>query len=280
MSPEKTDCSREADPGYVAQSGRSSLHLIALAGLEWKEPSAAAIANYSKQCNAWLKAVRVHFGRLHRVLPQARRQVSVSWSLENVGIVPAEGIIIDIEASGGIALLDPASPLKMISPDLPEPPDPPVWETSRSALGMLSHFDAAFRTDPSQYGLRLDLMAIMRHSGNQVSVRDPCTFYRRGGPAKALSRRWAFECREFRHGREPEPFETIAITVGSSDSGVLRFRASARNLPIPAETLLPVHIVSSAGQAEDEARALVDIVKRAEALRRKHRAAYGFDLFT
>lgn len=100
-------------------------------------------------------------------------------------------------------------------------------------------------------------------------------FYRRGRPVRTLSRRWSFECSEFRHGGDPKTFEATALTVGSSDDGALRFRASARNMPVPIEAILPVRFVSSTGRTEDEARGLVDMARRAETMRRSYRAPFG-----
>jgi hypothetical protein len=274
ICPERTDFSRKSEPENPAMPGMRNLNLAYLSGMEWKEPSASAIADYGRRYAAWLGAVRVHLGRLHRSLPQTRPRLDVRWVLGNAGTVPAEGVIVDIEAMGGVALADSRSPPKEASPYLPEPPIPPAWEMSPTALHEMIGLQAAFRAAQPNLRLPLDVVGFRNH-GRSEPVRDPYAFYRRGRPVRTLSRRWSFECSELRHGGDPKTFEATALTVGSSDGGVLRFRVSARNMPVPIEAVLPVRFVSSTGRTEDEARALVDMASRTETMRRKYRVPFG-----
>lgn len=261
---------RTGDPGATFYNLQRSIDQ-SLGSLEWEAPTDKEISEYQEAYAAWLDDVRSHLENVHTELPGADAPASFSWSLVNTGTVPAEGLIIEIEAVGGVVLVTPSEELEerpRTNPnpkELPTAPVAPRWKrvpkrgswrhSMRSMMAGLEGLSSRPQValDPNSVLSRIML-------SSQPSKRDPLCFYWRGKPNQETSGCWTFECSEFRHRTEPETFEVSVLAPWSAsiERGAVRFRASARNLPDPLEDVVEVRVETKEGDTETAARALVE----------------------
>lgn len=266
--PAKTDFSLEADPGHAASKRMHAFGSIGGMGgfSEWRPPPQEAIADYHTKHTAWGGAVKGHLRGLHSFLPGTRETTRITWSLANTGTVPAEDLIVEIEALGGLRLIEASalSTLKERSAALPVVPLPPGWKAVPRAIGGIASLQSMLETMSGDYNSRAVGSFRIPHPPmppirGLPEPRDSQSFYWRDKPSRVLPKRWAFECAEFRHGRTPEAFEVVVFAPLNmpGGSGAVRFRASARNLPTALEETTRVQIETSVGDTEVEARLLV-----------------------
>ena len=266
--PEKTDFSLEADPGYAASRRRypSSLDVGASAGMEWHPPAPATTEAYHAKYAAWQEAVRGHLKGLHSLLPGTQGTTQFTWFLANTGTIPAEGLIVGIEALGELYLAEAsaAPSLKERSTTFPVAPTPSCWKPVQKQLGKSGSLRSMLETmvkghdDSSRDRLQAALPQLP-YIPRSPEPRDPQSFYYKNKSVRVLSRLWEFECAEFRHGREPEVFKAVVLAPSkmAGEAGAVRFRASARNIPTALDETTRIRIETKPGNTEEEARLLV-----------------------
>lgn len=266
--PAKTDFSLEADLGYAASKRTYAFGSMigAFVDVDWQPPAPDAIAEYRARHAAWGNAVRDRLRGLHSLLPGTRGMIRMLWSLANTGTVPAEGLIVEIEALGGLCLVEVSAlpSLKERSTAFPATPPPPEWKPVSRVIDRMGSLQSMLKVMSEGYDSRgLASFEIptprVPHMRGSPDDRDSQSFYWRDKPSKMLSRRWEYECAEFRHGRAAEVFEAVLLAPMNmaGGSGAVRFRASARNLPTALEETTRVGIEAKVGDTEAEARLLV-----------------------
>ncbi len=206
----------------------------------WTPPSEAAITRYREEAYPrWLDGVRSFLTEVHASLSAPHRYAAFSILLANTGTVPADGLLVEIEAMGGLLLAERSRTIEAERPTLalPAPPEPPAWRmVARSGLlsdviGTMTRAQAAEVIPP------FPLHDLHRPE------RDPHTFYWRDRPGEEPTARWGFQCQEFRHGGS-KIFNVVVVAPPAlgSDSGAVRFTASARKLPRQVKHVVPVRI--------------------------------------
>jgi hypothetical protein len=176
--------------------------------------------------------------------------------LENTGIVPAEGLLVEIEALGGLLLAEEKPNAERAPLALPEPPEPPAWRmVSRGSL-LSDLVGTVARAQAAEVSLPYPLHDLHR------AERDPHAFYWRDGRGKELTARWSFLCQELRHGRSPAIFDMVVVAPLelATGNGAIRFKASARNLPRQVEHTVQVRIDRQMGDTETEVEALMPVI--------------------
>jgi hypothetical protein len=202
-------------------------------------PGQEDIDNYREvEYPRWIQEVRETFKRLPGLLEQPRRRLRLSFVLENSGVRPAENLVVELNALGGLKIAPPADESRAdleMSPMLPLPPSPP---TSRYVPGFAE-------SAPFELGLNptvpfLESIASLHRQED----RDPHAFYWKGGRPSAAMEEWTLTCKEFRHQVEPERFQVVALPPSRStiEKGALSFRVTASNLPEPVAITLPIAI--------------------------------------
>ena len=272
--PTKTDFSRETDDRIAMAEAMKIANRQTVAGLmashlvghfgseEWQPPSESSIEEYRDAYAKWLGDVRQFFAELHTAVPGRSGQVSLSFSLENSGAVPADHVLIDIEALGGFLLERSAKEDAAKEPTLalPSVPEAPGWKAVitgryRSALqalqGVTGGANPFAHKGPGHF--------VPPFYPEAPHLEDPQSFYWRDGPPSRRMPAWGYRCGELRHQAQGKLF--TAIVVAPAEDGVtrgaVRFRASARNLPDPIERTVAIRVEVEAGNTETAARAML-----------------------
>lgn len=264
--PMRTDFSAEANPKPSSRAslaagvlcGLSSAAEAALSGLgTWTPPSEAAITRYQEEAYPrWLEGVRSFLMEVDACLSAPHRHAAFAISLANTGMLPAEGLLIEIEALGGLLLAKRSRTAEAERPPLalPGPPEPPAWRmVARGGLPL-----GVTGTVTRAQGAEVALPFLLHDLAS--AQWDPHAFYWRDQPGKEPRARWDFQCQEFRHGVS-EIFNVVVVAPPAfgAESGAVRFTASARNLPRRVMHVVPVRIERRLGDTGAEAEALMPL---------------------
>lgn len=254
--PMKTDFH---DPGSKAADESSKpFDLEMLKGLNGP-PSKRQIAEYHKQYEAWEQALRRSLEQLHHRL-RRETAIGIEFSIENTGTRPANDVLIEIEADGGILLRAPQS-----DPDrteskgeiLPAPPEPPIRYISmiEESLRAGGYLYGSNYIDPLRYH---DLIP-------RSQKRDPEGFYYKGGKREFPEATIKLECMLWRHGIEPMFFEAeIDLDDIRNTSGAVIVRVHAANLTEHASVRIPVTIDVENYSTFDHATKLINQITRSK----------------
>jgi hypothetical protein len=181
--------------------------------------------------------------RFADLISRSGRVFKYAIVLENVGAVPADGLLLKYTIFGGGKLLPPDQEDRdrlFHVPDLPSAPRPPEVEIT-SSLGDLLNAPLPYIPD---LGV-----------GPSRAHRDPHGFYWRDVRSD-LSDSHELECEEFRHGRvERLEFEILMPSTPFS-KGALVCEVSARNMQPVRHTVA----VSHKGVAVDPGKKLRELV--------------------
>ena len=90
--------------------------------------------------------------------------------------------------------------------------------------------------------------------------RDPNAFFWKSRPSEPLSKRWEFECEEFRHQGKPEVWNigvVVELETVPENGGAILIEAHAQNLREPFKVAVPVRIRMKDEDTEAFARSLL-----------------------
>jgi len=241
-------------------------------GIQWKykPPSDGVIKKYNdKEYPLWIQELEEYFEEFHSSLENSKRVSKVNFLLTNSGNVPAENVIIEINALGGILFVPPKSKTDKqtdfeISEKFPKPPTHPKgkWVQYNPIQDAIKSASILDRFQEIQNPLA-SIRAFENHNVPILPAfpkkRDRNAFYWKGGKPSTFRRSWIFESEEFRHKTDPEIFEieTVVPNVKKYETAAVQFRVTAKNLPKPFEFTLPIRITYEECDTEAKAMELV-----------------------
>lgn len=220
-------------------------------------PTEIEIKKYQeKEYPDWLSLVRHKLETFSELLETETHRIDFSFAIMNIGSVPAEHVIVRIEASHGLALPllpdvgededDTSDPLTF-----PRPPAAPRGTYRKWHSSGIS--DWMNRSGNSMDRLIRNLPPIT--ANNQHSVkRDRHKFYWKDGRPDVAESIWELECEEFRHQVQTKEFDYQIMVVGKPTGGMLKCTVSAANLRKPAEKEIPIKLNYTDGDTLQEIR--------------------------
>jgi len=234
-------------------------------GIEWhyEHPDSSKIENYREvEYPEWIENVRKCFKNLHAKLEYPNRLAAISFALINSGSIPAENLVIEFEAEGGLLFVPPKTENTVIGQqqkiELPPPPSPPKgkWVKRRIAAQYFSSMHLADSVSPLRYDNLLP--DFIRNPVNHQKDRN--TFYWKGGKPHHYKDIWIFECQEFRHQVDKEIFEmSLFVPVAKEiKKAVVKCLVTAKNLPKPIIFHLPVEVNYFKEDIEAKAHLLIE----------------------
>lgn len=199
------------------------------------QPSQDQIKKYrDEDYPAYLSELRRFYQRLHAELERPSRHHKVLITLENSGHVPAEDLLLGIEARGGLLLRES---FEAYMPAPPKPPNPPM----SSMAEMVARFHIS---DPTLPDLGIDSIH-----------RDPRAFYWEEGLNIGRRPRCSLICEEFRHKTSKRLNLWIHIPPGKEPEGryAINVTVSARNLPEPIRETIGLRVTECSAEMTDVA---------------------------
>ncbi len=188
-----------------------------------QRPSDTEILEYERAYSKFSDKVKKYFDHLPAILELPYRQILINIHIKNTGSVPAEDVLIEIEAVGGIRVHSQA--LK-VDYDFPKAPAPPMPRAMALA---------------AQNGMGMPIPEFRPPYMPNVSLPDPEDFHWR---EKLKETQWRFgslKCARFRHEKSWN-LKLWVIIPSSNDggTGALKITARAGNLPTSVTAVLPV----------------------------------------
>lgn len=234
---------------------RDSMNLLTA---KFLQPTQEQIDQYTnKDYPKWLENVEELLRTLHTRLDLKFRNIRLFISMSNVGNVPAEGLIVDFMLYNSF-LLPPSSEF-LNEEETPQntslafPNPPPAPKARRSTRGILSF---PFVQSPTT-----DLLNTKFMSG--LGQRDKYSFYWTRNKPTTMMDRWTLECDEFRHQTKAEVFELSLHFPPdfTHKKTALETTVTAKNLPKPVKSVLPIEIEHITKDALEYAYSLIDDIK-------------------
>jgi hypothetical protein len=239
-------------PNVISQDIINSLTAKSL------RPTQEQIDQYTnKDYPKWLENVEELLRTLHTRLDLKFRNIRLFMSMSNVGNVPAEDLIVDFALYNGFLLPSPSEflneeePPQNISLAFPNPP--PAPKAKFSTRGILSFpFDQLPPTD---------LLTTNFMSG--LGQHDKYGFYWTPNKPAKMTNRCTLECDEFRHQTKAEVFELSLHFPPdfTQKKTALETTVTAKNLPKPVKSVLPIEIEHITEDASEYAYSLIDGMK-------------------
>lgn len=241
-----------------------SSEIAAMLGEQFVPATEEEISEYKVKHEKWIANVEQRLRSLHSSANSRAPWPEVILSAANNGTRPAEGLLLEIEASGGLQFwrirerdvdgdehTDEPSPLT-----LPGPPTPPSGQwvprhlaTMKGLLRGLQPFGIA---RPGSFPDHLIRPFV-------PPTRKADAFYWRAHPIGEASR-WSATCEMWRHQGKPEAF--LLPLRGNFENGIVRgaisVSAHAKNLSGPARATLPVELRLDEGDTAQLAHNLVE----------------------
>lgn len=169
----------------------------------------------------------------------------------NVGRVPAENVLVEFRALGGLLIAPPSKDGdegQNIKLAFPLPPPPPKGTWKRSAIFGSSRVLGEVNAMPSNLWMK-DLLNIP----GKVSRDRNAFYFKHDRPVKCVDE-IVYECHEFRHQMEPEVFR-LKLAVPPSPrifKGAISCRVSAKNIWEPYKLITSIKINNVKGDAHAE----------------------------
>jgi len=232
--------------------------IMNLLDAKFLQPNQEQIDQYTnKDYPKWLENVEELLRTLHTRLDLKFRNIRLFISMSNVGNVPAEGLIVNFMLYNGFLLPPPSEFLneeeapQSTSLAFPNPPSAP--KVRCSTRGILSF---PFGQLPTT-----DLLNTKVMSG--LGQRDKYSFYWTPKKPTAMMDRWTLECDEFRHQINAEVFELSLHFPPdfTQKKAALETIVTAKNLPKPVKSVLPIEIEHITKDASEYAYSLIDDIK-------------------
>lgn len=217
----------------------------AMLGVRRQLPTEDDFRTYrDKRYPQWLARSRKTLVRFAERCSRGGRLLKLSVVLNNVGAVPADGLIIKYSIHGGAQLLPPHEDDRKSVFELPvllPPPQPPEVRLIYPLDDLIAR-TSNFPTPDLGFG-------------SSRAHRDPHTFYWRDMPSD-LSTSHELECEEFRHGRTDEFEVEILMPSTRAFKGALVCELSARNMQLVRHTM-PISYKGDAIDVSEKLRELV-----------------------
>lgn len=219
----------------------------------WVPPTEAAIKQYTEEdYPKWLKSLARHFKAEVAHRAEGTRILKLKAVLQNLGTKPAENVVLDIRALGGIKLSPKSFGPPTKTAKMPSAPTPPTGEWVAHSPHLSSLYDSSRYAVGRDHLLGLGLNPL---AGNLpvIPARDRYEFYWSPDAPSALEEKWRLECAEFRHQIDPRSFSIRIFVPDGCRVGpkAIEVRASASNMPAPLIAVLPVQIETSRVSAAD-----------------------------
>jgi hypothetical protein len=197
-------------------------------------PSESEIAEYKNvKYPKWKSDVEKWILKTQHSLIETHRYIPLSFEISNSGEVPLINAVVEFFAYDGVSFCPPDTAesldemLKL--PEFPMPPSPPRgdWANISSVAGRIASLMPNIDT--------LSTIASWPMVSPMPNRRDKHAFYWKGRRPSDFATEWAFECEEFRHKVEAEPFSIyIYFPVGSSPESVsVKCRVTGANMSSP-----------------------------------------------
>lgn len=221
----------------------------------------------------WLEACELFFRDLHLNANLTKNTTGLRFSASNVGTRPANNVLVEVEAKGGI-FISCADDDELGEDDeveiedrleLPSPPIPPegIWKkVSRYNIGNFESIANLGRIDFADYsGHKPLFIPEIRQS------RDPSRFYWVPNFPKGKTKKVALECAQWRHKNGSEEFDFI---VHADDDlvprgGIVTFTIHCSNLSKPVLKTVRVNVAKNPVDLEETAMGFIsELVGRLE----------------
>ncbi len=256
----------------------------------YQAPSQEEIAKYQEtEYPAWEDKLKSLFKKLAALLEPSSRRANIVFIVDNNGSLPAENVLVEFEALGGI-VFEPATRHERDNKNLgevslPTPPKPPdgTWvrepidpafssatslmtelataqaRARDAALGPYSRSALGFDSDHS-FARIPALLPPRDRNGFYLKNEKPSQHidWENGRPTQYTAGR-TFECAEFRHKAHSKRF-SLPIFVKRTDSsnkGAITCTITAKNLPEPVHLVVPVFIENVQCDTVGKAKALI-----------------------
>lgn len=230
---------------------------------EYSPPSNKEIKRYQNvDYPEWQVKVKKFFEHLAYNKEYPSRNATIINTIDNQGGEPAENLIVEFEALGGILfqLPDDNSERKETIEEiiLPAPPNPPEGNWFKKPTDLprnLRHFEPAFISRniyPTE--------SVVPLSNIIPPKRDKNAFYWKGGKPYERTNKWSFECDEFRHKFQPESFAIPVFVPRKNllEKGAIRCKVTANNLREPVIKNIPVKIKYDRGDINKLVKSYID----------------------
>ncbi len=263
--PPKSDFRQTAPKSNTIGSLMNSV----LDSMVWEAPTEEQIRIYLEdQYPSWLENVRAKLENILKDEMKKTRRGVCTVLLSNTGNRPAEHVVVEFEAKGGLRLNqinneeeseDDLVSMSDYIPTLPHPPKAPKgeWNIDKSLNQSIQNF--ASNLNPGYLpGVRGNYL--QNFSPLPPKKRNRYGFYWAPSRPEGETENWRFECDEFKHQLDSEFFELGVVVPDEVESGrkSIHARVSASNLATPATEVLPVSIKT----VERSCKVFVDIVIR------------------
>lgn len=242
--PMKTDFDEPKEPKLPASLASSTIgnHIL---GIEWyyEKISEKEIEKYrSEDYPKWLSNLQSFYRKLPLIVGFSERHCNLKILIFNNGTLPAENLVIEFKAVGGLLMVSPKGKEELYGKLTTEPPTPPKapegkWVQRKRGQGLFDHLNS--------FG---SLNRIDEHIRPFVDIpnlrRDRNAFYWKNDGPKHYTEQWVYECEEFRHQVGPEVFELMVFIPPKKEviKGGISCLVSAKNLPVPVEMFFPINI--------------------------------------
>ncbi|MEM6454329.1 MAG: hypothetical protein AAF772_04470, partial [Acidobacteriota bacterium] len=228
--------------------------------VNWTEPSGEEIKEYQEsEYPRWLASLKEYYAKMPVRLSQATRYGHIELILRNDGKAPAENTIVEIEALGGFFLIRESNALLEIEyPRKSKPPKPPLPPQMKGPYQSL----ALSNQRGPDYSLG-DYILPHQHQVLQREEIDRYLFYWWSGKNDFHSRKWEFECQDFRHNSAEEIFK-VHLFIPSSfrkQRAAIRFRITASNLTEATEEIFPISVSRKTGDITSELKRAMKSIK-------------------
>lgn len=212
-------------------------------GFEWiyKKPTADEIDEYKSVIYPkWVESLKSFYKKLHSSLGLSGHHFAIEIELTNNGSKPAENLVLEIEAVGGLLLTTSKRKEQLIGKASTVPPSEPEyphgqWVQRKFGFSRLDldPYSSAYQVQERRFG-----------SIRNIQKRDKNAFYRKDGNSGIYSKEWTFECDEFRHKVERKVFKIIVFVPPKqlTRKGAISVTVTAKNLPEPSKVVLPIAV--------------------------------------
>jgi hypothetical protein len=246
--PEVKDIGREPSQPETGDVRAFGISLQPLFG--WQPPTAEEIQAYRTRYAGWIETLRERIKGNGQLLGLTHRVRKVHLLLGNTGSRPADEVLLELAAHGGVTFLAGVGDeiphlIRQVNQfereaQLPAPPVPPRGEYLHERItrnSQLSFF--------GERGLGRNIMGDLSSVVPKFSQQDRHEYYRRedaDDPATIAT----FGCQEFRHQRDPQRFSLWLIVPAQAEPvrGRLHVRVSARNMANLQELHIPIDVHS------------------------------------
>jgi len=220
-------------------------------------PSDNLINTYYEDYDNWKVKLENWLLNYYKVSNNINNFFTLTFNLFNIGCVPANHLMIEFAAKGGLRFASPDNDENIIKlrNELLNPPEVPLaprgnYKDARNTLVEEFQNIARFRdTFLDNYGVYPPIMNF--RTPNNIS-RERNSFYWKNRP-NDFSYIWVFECDEFMHKNEPENFElNLHVNDFNLIKSTLSIKIFANNLPEPVNKYYKINFNKTIVSVEND----------------------------